>query len=529
MISLQWLLFLLVIPEREGAKILVTAPFPGSHYFALSDIGHLLAKQGHDITFVSLRIDDRHTIQHENFKLITPFWEILTATEFDDILYECVNDVINSERDEFMYTDTMVSNELCRKSWKRLYRMFIDYYSSDQFLALIEKEKFDLIIAEERTALPILAVTNDGDIPLAAYIPEVEYSKTREVQNLPMFLCSEPGLAIQVFNGEKPGFWKRLYAMYNLVSGGAILENAIEDMLQPTYEKHGVKSTQSLNERIQLFIVNDHPAFSFPYQVANNVVQVGGSSLKEGQPLQGDIKEFVEKQTGPIVLVSMGTYTDLTWLKWHTTLLEVLEESNFSVILKVHKETQHKLPALSTKFYLSSWIPQRNLLASGVIKLFISHCGNNGKIETIYYQVPVLCTPVFAEQALNGESVQYRGFGEMILPSEMTKKHLNHILNKMTEENESYRAEMSKAVDIYTTEPADGKEKLLYYLNLLIKYRNLDYLVNEVIKQQNVLEIYHLDILGFVLLITLFVSYVLFRIVYFGFVMFFRRSHFKHD
>jgi len=529
MIQLQWLLFLFLFSNSEGAKILVTAPFPGSHYFALSDIGHLLAKQGHDITFVSLRIDDRHTIQHENFKLITPFWEILTATEFDDILYECVNDVINSERDEFMYTDTMVSNELCRKSWKRLYRMFIDYYSSDQFLALIEKEKFDLIIAEERTALPILAVTNDGDIPLAAYIPEVEYSKTREVQNLPMFLCSEPGLAIQVFNGEKPGFWKRLYAMYNLVYGGAMLTSAIEDMLQPTYEKHGVKSTQSLTDRIQLFILNDHPAFSFPYQVANNVVQVGGSSLKEGQPLQGDIKEFVEKQTGPIVLVSMGTYTDLTWLKWHTTLLEVLEESNFSVILKVHKETQHKLPALSTKFYLSSWIPQRDLLASGVIKLFISHCGNNGKIETIYYQVPVLCTPVFAEQALNGESVQYRGFGEMILPSKMTKEILQQVLDKMIKESDSYRAEMSKAVDIYTTEPADGKEKLLYYLNLLIKYRNLDYLVNEVIKQQNVLEIYNLDILGFVLLITLFVSYVLFRIVYFGFVMFFRRSHLKHD
>ena len=99
MIQLQWLLFLFLFSNSEGAKILVTAPFPGSHYFALSDIGHLLAKQGHDITFVSLLIDDLHTIQHENFKLIPPFWEILTATEFDELAYICVTEIIKTERE----------------------------------------------------------------------------------------------------------------------------------------------------------------------------------------------------------------------------------------------------------------------------------------------------------------------------------------------------------------------------------------------------------------------------------------------
>ena len=530
MTALQWIPFLILISVAEGANILVTAPFPGSHYFALSDIGYLLAKQGHHVTFVSLILDNRHKVQHENFKLVQPFWQILTEKEFDDIVYNCVAEITEADRDEYMYTDTMVSNEVCREGWEVLYRKFIDYYTSDPFLALVKEEKLDLIIAEERTAIPILAVTNDFDIPLAAYIPEVEYSKVKEVQNLPMFLCSEPGLAIQIFNGEKPGFWQRLYAMYNLMSGGTKLQYAIEKMLQPIYDKYGIESTQVLEGRIQLFILNDHPAFSFPYLTPNNVVQVGGSSLKEGKPITGDFKVFVEKQTGPIVLVSMGTYLDLVWLKWHTTLLEVLEESKLSVILKVNADTAHKLPKLSERFYTSSWIPQRDLLASGKIKLFISHCGNNGKIETIFYKVPVLCTPVFAEQVINGESVQYRGFGEMILPSKMTNVNLKKMLDKMIQEYDKYHTQMSKAVDIFLTEPASGKETMLYYLNLLLNHRNLDYLVNQIIKQQNFIEMYHLDLIFVVILITALVLYLIFKIAYHGVVKFiFHKSHDKQE
>ena len=529
MAQLQCFLLLLLFSVSEEAKILVTAPFPGSHYFALSDIGHLLAKQGHQVTFVSLITDNRHQIRHENFTLLSPFWEILTDSEFNEIVYDCTISIISSGRDEYMYTDSMVADKECRKGWKRLYRMFIDYYTSEQFIALIEKENFDLIVAEERTALPILAVTNSANIPLAAYIPEVEYSKTREVQNLPMFLCSEPGLAIQIFDGEKPSFSKRLYGMYNLITGAASLSSAIEEMLQPVYEKHGIKSTQSLNERIQLFILNDHPAFSFPYLVANNVVQVGGSSLKEGKPIQGDLKVFVEKQTNPIVLVSMGTYIDLTWLQWHMLLFDVLEKSNLSIILKVNKETQSKLPSFSEKFYTSSWIPQRDLLASGKINLFISHCGNNGKIETIYYNVPVLCLPVFAEQALNGESVKYRGFGEMILPNSMTGENLEKVINKMIEENSKYRDQMKEAVDIFVTEPASGKDKMLYYLNLLLKHKNLNFLVNQIIKEQSFFEMYHLDLILFVVVMATIALYLALKILQRTFTFMSEKLHQKQD
>ena len=510
MIALQWLLLMqCFISGTAGAKILIAAPFSGSHYFATSDIGHLLAKQGHQVTFVAPIIDPRNIMEHENFTLLPPFWKIEGLGGNDT--YGCVMSIIESERDDYLYIDTQAANEVCKKKWEWLYQILINYYTSDQFLQLLMDEQFDLIVAEDRTSIPILAVTNN--IPLAVYFPEVEYSRTRMAQNLPQFLCSEPSMAIQVYDGEKPGFWRRLYGIYNLVVGGAKLISAVETMLKPVYAKYGIKSTQSLLEKIQLFIINDHPAFSFPYQVANNVVQVGGSSLTEGKPLQGDLKMFVRNQTDPIVYVSMGTYIDFIWLKWHAILLKVLQESEFSVVLKVNEETQYKLPELSSKFFVSSWVPQRDLLASGDITLFISHCGNNGKIETIYYQVPVLCTPTIGDQGINADAIKHRGFGELILPTKITRETLKRVIDKMIKENESYREEMSKAVDIFKTDPASGQDKLMYYLNLMLKHGNLDHLINQIMMQQNFLEMYHLDIILFVILSTTIISYLIFKIV----------------
>ena len=58
-----------------------------------------------------------------------------------------------------------------------------------------------------------------------------------------------------------------------------------------------------------------------------------------------------------------------------------------------------------------SWIPQNNILAYQNTKLFISHTGHSRLYESAFYGVPLLCTPLFADQFSNRIQAQVVGMG----------------------------------------------------------------------------------------------------------------------
>ena len=44
-------------------------------------------------------------------------------------------------------------------------------------------------------------------------------------------------------------------------------------------------------------------------------------------------------------------------------------------------------------------------------RLFVSHCGMNGVMESLYHRVPLLCMPIFADQPDNSARLVERGLG----------------------------------------------------------------------------------------------------------------------
>ena len=49
--------------------------------------------------------------------------------------------------------------------------------------------------------------------------------------------------------------------------------------------------------------------------------------------------------------------------------------------------------------------------AHGATVLFVSHCGMNGVMESLFHRVPLLCMPIFADQPDNAARLVERGLG----------------------------------------------------------------------------------------------------------------------
>ncbi|CAI9098557.1 OLC1v1035226C1 [Oldenlandia corymbosa var. corymbosa] len=53
-----------------------------------------------------------------------------------------------------------------------------------------------------------------------------------------------------------------------------------------------------------------------------------------------------------------------------------------------------------------SWAPQKEVLQSGKVGVFVTHCGWNSILESISYGVPLICRPFFGDQVLNSAMVE---------------------------------------------------------------------------------------------------------------------------
>ena len=165
-------------------------------------------------------------------------------------------------------------------------------------------------------------------------------------------------------------------------------------------------------------------------------------------------------------------------------------QMNICVVMK----SKRKFELPSEKFLQKSWIPQKDLLGSAKLDFFISHCGNNGRMEAIFYNVPLLCVPLFADQYYNARLVGRNGFGSYIPWEKLTEESFTETITNVLREKEKFVENMRRSVEIAQNDPSTGTEMLRYFADLLVKNGNTDHLVNHIVVNQSTNEVYNLDI-----------------------------------
>jgi glucuronosyltransferase len=158
------------------------------------------------------------------------------------------------------------------------------------------------------------------------------------------------------------------------------------------YQKYFPDAKRSMDEMYKNYsfvFMNQHVSFSSARPYLPTMIEVGGIHVKPAKKLPEEFEKYLDSATDGVILFSMGSYIDgIDWkIEDREAFIKIFGKLKQKVIWRYSNET---LPGNPGNIKISSWLPQRDILAHPNVKLFITHGGLLGTTEALVEGVPVL-------------------------------------------------------------------------------------------------------------------------------------------
>lgn len=85
--------------------------------------------------------------------------------------------------------------------------------------------------------------------------------------------------------------------------------------------------------------------------------------------------------------------------------------------------------------FIGKWLPQDDILAHPNLKLFISHCGLGGIVESKFRGVPILGIPLFADQHSNAVEAVKEGWAKKLEIQSLTEDNFYNSIMEMIDDD----------------------------------------------------------------------------------------------
>lgn len=164
------------------------------------------------------------------------------------------------------------------------------------------------------------------------------------------------------------------------------------------------KTIQALNSKIPFYAIG--PIIPFNLQTGSITTSLWSES---------DCTQWLDtKPAGSVLYISFGSYAHVTKKDLVEIANGVLKSKvNFVWVVRpdiVSSDEENPLPAgfeseSGDRGIVIPWCCQMTVLSHGSIGGFLSHCGWNSILESIWCQVPLLCFPLLTDQVTNRKLV----------------------------------------------------------------------------------------------------------------------------
>ena len=224
-------------------------------------------------------------------------------------------------------------------------------------------------------------------------------------------------------------------------------------------------TNEQLKARTALYLLDTDELIDYHLPTYPNVIYVGGVGTSPSDPLTGDLKIFVDSALDGAVLVSFGSVISSIPNDVLRRLFGAFQKHpNLKFIFKYGNETK-----IDDNVMLMPWVPQNDVLAHPNIKLFISHCGNNGQYEALFHGVPILGLPVFADQPYNAARIKAKGYGIYLNVVDFTKDDLDAAISELLS-NKVYKQNIMKASRIFKSRYFTPAQRAAWWIDHVITF-----------------------------------------------------------
>lgn len=231
-----------------------------------------------------------------------------------------------------------------------------------------------------------------------------------------------------------------------------------------------------LDKMAALMLVNSNPVVDYPDSVPPNIIQVGGLQIKEPKLIPNDIEEFMNKAEKGAVLMSLGTNVRSDSIgeeriRMVVEAFRLIPEYNF--LWKF--ETSEMLPNLPSNVKISDWLPQNDLLAHPKLKLFISHAGLLSSHEALWWGVPIVGIPFYADQHRNMHKLVISGVAIKVDFETLTTQKLKNAIEEVLK-NPKYREKMQNKAKAFRDQPEKPLDRAVWWCEFVLRNPRPSYL-----------------------------------------------------
>ncbi|XP_014289139.1 UDP-glycosyltransferase UGT5 [Halyomorpha halys] len=458
------LLLFSIVSFCHGYNILVMMPFPMySHTKSYMPLFVELAKRGHNVTMVS------------QFPLKDP------VPNFNEVI---IQDTMKKRVDNEKFDPRKLEWFLWRLLGPRMFCKFmldgiLEAKSLQAFLNDTDS-KFDMVVTET-------FFCQEPFIALGHKYGAVQVS----VQTISLFM----GLARATGNPQNPAympmpvfpmthnmnFWQRSKNTFvNLLdylishTGWMYLDYWMRSRFSEFPGFENLPPIVDMFKNISLVLVDNQMAITYPRPYLPNVVEIGGLTITGGDKLDDEWEKYLNESVDGVIYFSWGSHYKTENMRPHelTAFMSAFGKLKQRVLMKADEDS---IPGKPDNVRLAKWVPQASILGHPNLRAFVSHGGLHGVLEGTYHGVPIVGTPLFADQKSNIKFCEEAGYCINIDLDTVTEEILLDAFNKILT-NSSYKEIAVTRSKIMRDKPLSIMDNAVYWMEYVLRHRGAPHL-----------------------------------------------------